>query len=69
MHVDAIVNPTDVMLSGAGSIDYKIHQVGNEELENELKSVGKCNVGDAILTNVHNLKCKYIIHTVGPIWE
>lgn len=69
MHVDAIVNPTDVMLSGAGSIDYKIHQAGNEELKNELKSVGKCNVGDAILTNAYNLKCKYIIHTVGPIWD
>ena len=56
MHVDAIVNPTDTMLSGAGSIDYKIHQAGNDELKNELKSVGKCNLGDAILTNAYNLK-------------
>ena len=69
MRVDAIVNPTDTRLSGSGSIDLKIHRLGKEELKKELASIGKCNVGDAILTHAYNLESKYIIHTVGPIWN
>ena len=69
MEVDAIVNPTDVDLSGSGSIDLKIHQAGGVELKKEIDSIGKCISGDAILTNAHNLPCQYIIHTVGPIWN
>ena len=69
MKVDAIVNPTDTELSGSGSIDFKIHQAGGVELEKEIESIGKCNPGDAILTNAYNLPCSYIIHTVGPIWN
>lgn len=69
MEVDAIVNPTDTSLSGSGSIDFKVHQAGKAELEKELKAIGKCNPGDAILTNAYNLPCQYIIHTVGPIWN
>ena len=69
MDVDAIVNPTDTELSGSGSIDFKIHQAGKDELKKELDSIGKCNLGDAILTNAYNLSCQYIIHTVGPIWN
>lgn len=69
MEVDAIVNPTDCNLSGSGSIDLKIHQAGKEKLEKELASIGKCNIGDAILTHAYNLPCQYIIHTVGPIWN
>lgn len=69
MKVDAVVNPTDTELSGSGSIDFKIHQAGGVELEKEIESIGKCNPGDAILTNAYNLPCSYIIHTVGPIWN
>ena len=69
MEVDAIVNPTDCYLSGSGSIDLKIHQAGKEKLEKELASIGKCNIGDAILTHAYNLPCQYIIHTVGPVWD
>lgn len=69
MKVDAIVNPTDCNLSGSGSIDLKIHQAGKEKLEKELASIGKCNIGDAILTHAYNLPCQYIIHTVGPAWN
>ena len=69
MEVDAIVNPTDRRLSGAGSIDLKIHRAGGEELKRELASFGRCNVGDAVLTHAYNLPCEYIIHTVGPIWN
>ena len=69
MEVDAIVNPTDTELSGSGSIDFKIHQAGGVEFKKEIESIGKCNQGDAILTNAYNLPCRYIIHTVGPIWN
>lgn len=69
MEVDAIVNPTDSVLSGSGSIDKKIHQAGGVELKKEIDSIGKCNPGDVILTNAYNLPCKYVIHTVGPIWN
>ena len=69
MNVDAIVNPTDSSLSGSGSIDYKIHQAGKEQLKKELLTIGKCNPGDAVLTNAYNLPCDYIIHTVGPKWN
>ena len=69
MEVDAIVNPTDNDFSGSGSIDYKIHQASIGQLKNELKTFGKCNPGDAVITNAYNLPCKYIIHTVGPIWN
>lgn len=69
MEVDAIVNPTDCRLSGSGSIDLRIHQAGQERLKKELENIGRCNVGDAILTHAYNLPCKYIIHTVGPIWN
>lgn len=69
MEVDAVVNPTDNELLGSGSIDFKIHQAGKYELRKELSSIGKCNPGDAILTNAYNLPCRYIIHTVGPIWN
>lgn len=69
MKVDAIVDPTDCRLSGSGSIDLRIHQAGQERLKKELENIGICNVGDAILTHAYNLSCKYIIHTVGPIWN
>ena len=69
MEVDAIVNPTDSLLSGSGSIDFKIHLAGEEALQKELDAFGKCNVGDAILTHAYNLPCEYIIHTVGPVWN
>ncbi len=69
MEVDAIVNPTDCDLSGSGSIDFKIQLAGKEKLKSELAAFGRCDVGDAILTRAYNLPCRYIIHTVGPIWE
>ena len=69
MEVEAIVNPTDSRLSGGGSIDLRIHRAGGEALENELDEIGRCKVGDAVLTNAYNLPCRYVIHTVGPKWK
>ena len=69
MDVDAIVNPTDDYLSGSGSIDLKIHQAGKKKLLAELATCGRCNAGEAILTHAYNLPSRYIIHTVGPMWN
>lgn len=69
MQVDAIVNPTDYCLSGSGSIDKRIHEIGGEQLTIECEKFKHCDFGDAIITNAYNLDCKYIIHTVGPYWE
>lgn len=69
MNVEAIVNPTDYCLSGCGSIDKRIHELGGIELRNECDEYKCCEFGDAILTNAYNLNCKYIIHTVGPFWR
>ncbi|MBR6233073.1 MAG: macro domain-containing protein [Erysipelotrichaceae bacterium] len=64
---DAIVDPTDVFLSGSGSIDARIHELAGEGLEEELSSYERLEPGKAILTKSYGLKnCKYIIHTCGP---
>ena len=41
---------------------------GREQLLEERKAVGKIERGNIAVTNAYNLKAKYIIHTVGPIW-
>ncbi len=70
--VDAIVNPTDIYLSGAGSLDYQIHCAGGYEVDQACKEMrehhGGCETGNAVITTAGNLSAKYIIHTVGPIW-
>ena len=67
--VDAIVNPSDIFLSGAGATDKIIHQMAGEELDKKLESV-IIKWGDAIITDSFNCpNCKYIIHTCGPIYQ
>ena len=70
--VDAIVNPTDIFLSGGGSLDWEIHHAGGYEVDQACKEVlehqGGCETGNAVITTAGNLSAKYIIHTVGPIW-
>ncbi|MBQ7835711.1 MAG: macro domain-containing protein [Clostridia bacterium] len=69
MDCDAIVCPTDPFLSGTGGADMMIHAAAGEELRQECNSVGGCVVGDAVVTGAYRLPSKYIIHTVGPIWQ
>lgn len=73
--VDAIVNPTDLVLSGGGSLkglDRQIHNAGGQEVDLACKEIvklkGGCQTGEAVITAAGNLAAKYIIHTVGPIW-
>ncbi len=69
MDVDAIVDPTDPEFSGSGGTDLAIHRAAGPALEQDLARRSALKTGEAVLTNGYRLPAKYIIHTVGPIWE